>query len=218
VRALGTKPPLGTGCGGNVARGSAVHSSTQSQPSREAFRSLARGLTLATVCAVFGVCLATTTHAASSVAPLTLSLAWDASTSTNVTNYKLYYGTASRSYSQSVSVGAVTQTTLSGLTQGTTYFLAVTASDATGLESAYSNEISFTVPTSLPSVPELSLTRTGTKSVLRWATNYAGFKLQWSSSPAGTWANLTGNPVISGTYYVSTNTTSTTQRYYRLKK
>jgi fibronectin type 3 domain-containing protein len=75
-----------------------------------------------------------------------VSLAWSASSAPNVVGYRLYYGTAPRTYSQSfgagVAVGNTTTFNVSGLTAGKTYYFAVTAVDNLGNESAYSNEAS----------------------------------------------------------------------------
>lgn len=73
-----------------------------------------------------------------------VSLAWDHSTSTGVTGYKVYYGTSSRSYVAPVIVPYQNFATVTGLPSGTYYF-AVTAFDASGNESAYSTEISTTI-------------------------------------------------------------------------
>jgi hypothetical protein len=174
----------------------------------------------AAVCLLICISPAATSLVADSLPAPTLTLSWDASTSTNVVNYKIYYGTTSGSYTQAVSAGQVTQTTITGLTSGTTYFLAATATDDAGLESGYSNEISFVVPAGRPdqSLPELSLLRSGTDAVLQWPTNYPGFTLQWSASPTGGWTNLTSSPSISGNYFTSTNTSSAALQYYRLMK
>jgi hypothetical protein len=69
----------------------------------------------------------------------------DGSTLTNLSGYKIYYGTTSRNYTQSVSVAgaSTTQWTLS-LAPGTYYF-ALTAIDAAGGESSKTNEVSKTV-------------------------------------------------------------------------
>jgi len=56
-----------------------------------------------------------------------------------VAGYKLYYGTSSRNYSNNINVGMVTSYTVSGLAPGTYYFT-VTAYDASGNESGFSNE------------------------------------------------------------------------------
>ena len=217
---MGSKGLSSTECGGCVARGWIVHSATRYQNSDNRFRPLANGLMFAAVCLLLYISPAATSLAVDSLPGPTLTLSWSASTSTNVANYKIYYGTTSGSYTQVVSAGPLTQTTITGLTPGTTYFLAATASDDAGVESLYSNEISFVVPAGRPdqSLPELSLFRAGTDSVLQWPTNYPGFTLQWSSSPAGGWTNLTSSPSISGGYFTYTNTSSASPQYYRLSK
>jgi hypothetical protein len=59
--------------------------------------------------------------------------------------YVLYWGTSSRNYTNSHNVGDATQYTVPDLQEGTTYYLAATAYDDTGNESAYSEEIVHTV-------------------------------------------------------------------------
>lgn len=70
---------------------------------------------------------------------LTVTLAWDAETA--AAGYKIYYGTATRTYTSVVDVKNVTTYKLSGLTCNPCYF-AATAYDSSGLESDYSNEVS----------------------------------------------------------------------------
>ncbi len=70
-----------------------------------------------------------------------VTLSWDPKTDTGLSGYKVYYGTSSRAYSASVSVGNVTTYTLTGLGYGTYYF-AVAATYSTGAESGQSNEVS----------------------------------------------------------------------------
>jgi hypothetical protein len=71
-----------------------------------------------------------------------LKLAWDPNTESDVSGYKIYYGTTSGSYENSVDVGNSTEYVLSGLSKGQTYFIAVTAYDGTSNESSFSNEVS----------------------------------------------------------------------------
>jgi hypothetical protein len=63
-----------------------------------------------------------------------------------VAGYRVYYGTAPRSYLQTrgsgVNTGSTTNFTASGLTSGRVYYFAVTAYDAAGNESGYSAEVS----------------------------------------------------------------------------
>lgn len=73
----------------------------------------------------------------------TASLAWDPVTDTDLAGYRVYYGTSPGVYTQSVDVGNVTQTTISGLTDCTMYYFGVKAYDTAGNQSTtYSNEIS----------------------------------------------------------------------------
>lgn len=76
-----------------------------------------------------------------------VSLAWDASPGTNViTNYKVYYGVAHATYTNSVSAGPALTVSISNLVAGATYYFVATATGAGGLESDFSTEI-FTVIT-----------------------------------------------------------------------
>ncbi len=74
-----------------------------------------------------------------------VTLAWDQNTEPDLDGYKLYYGNASGDYSQVIDVGDTTMYTVTNLTAGNTYYFAVTAHDASGYESDYSNEVSTTV-------------------------------------------------------------------------
>ena len=74
------------------------------------------------------------------------NLAWDPpDISTDVTGYMMHYGTASGAYSQAVDVGNTTSYTVSNLIDGQTYYFAVTAYNAVGYESVYSNEVSIAI-------------------------------------------------------------------------
>jgi len=70
-----------------------------------------------------------------------VSLAWDASITPTVIGYKVYVGYSSRTYGTPTVIGNVTTFIVTGLTPGTYYF-AVTAFDAEGNESDFSNEVS----------------------------------------------------------------------------
>ena len=75
-----------------------------------------------------------------------VTLAWDPSADPSVIGYKLYYGAASRSYTNLVQAAATNSASVTALVGGKTYYFAATAYDATGLESDYSDEVSYTVP------------------------------------------------------------------------
>ena len=72
-----------------------------------------------------------------------VNLEWNApDVTTDVAGYKIHYGTASGTYSQSIDVGNTTSYTVSNLTNGQTYYFTTTTYDAAGNESVYSNEVS----------------------------------------------------------------------------
>jgi len=75
-----------------------------------------------------------------------ITAAWDPNSGPNVTGYKVYYGAATGTYTNSVSVGNTTTATLSGLVEGSTYYLSATALDNLGQESDFSAEIAYVVP------------------------------------------------------------------------
>lgn len=73
----------------------------------------------------------------------TMGVAWDPVGDADLAGYKVYYGTATGNYTQSVTLpGTGTSTTLTGLDACTRYYVAVKAYDTGNLESAaYSNEV-----------------------------------------------------------------------------
>ena len=73
-------------------------------------------------------------------------LAWNPNPDPSVAGYNVYYGGASRSYTNVLSVGNTTNATVTGLLEGKNYYFAVTAYDASGNESDYSAETTYIVP------------------------------------------------------------------------
>jgi predicted phage tail protein len=81
----------------------------------------------------------------------TATLSWNApTTGTNLSGYRVYYGTSPGTYQQSsgqgISVGNITSYTVIGLSHGTRYYFAVTAFDTSGNESTFSNEAFKDIP------------------------------------------------------------------------
>ena len=128
-----------------------------------------------------------------------LTIEWDPPSDGITTGYVLFYGTASQSYSEQVDVGNTTSYTLGGLSNGTTYYLAVRAYDAAGDMSDLSAEVSgTTLPSAQPLVTGLSLTASAPAPQLVGATvnwlaaatgGVAPYQFQWSLYSAGSWAS-----------------------------
>ncbi len=78
-----------------------------------------------------------------------ITLAWDASGSTDI-SYNIHYGTASGSYNQTHNAANNTSYVINDLSEGATYYFAVTAYDKNdpSNESTYSIEKSYTVSSS----------------------------------------------------------------------
>jgi len=73
-------------------------------------------------------------------------LEWNPNSESNVTGYHVHLGNTPRSYKETVDVGFQTQFQLTNLNAGITYFFAVSAYDAAGLESPLSDEVQYTPP------------------------------------------------------------------------
>lgn len=74
---------------------------------------------------------------------------WDANTEPDLAGYKVYCGTASGQYGAPVTVTTPSYT-FQGATDKTTYYVAVSAIDTSGNESALSDEVSVYVPDVTP--------------------------------------------------------------------
>jgi len=149
--------------------------------------------------------LQTTAHAAQ------ITLAWDESD--GATGYKIYSGTTSNSYEWVVDVGNVTSYTTSDLTTGYTYYFAATAYDETGLESDFSDEVSYTagtVPCSYSISPSsASFNATGGTGTISVVTQTG---CSWTAVSSANWFTITSGSsgIGSGTisYTVASNTGS----------
>ncbi len=81
-----------------------------------------------------------------------VSLSWNPNPDTNVVGYALYVGHTSGNYSSRIDVGTNTTSTLSGLSNGATFYFVATAYDSSDVESAPSNEAQFVAPSNNPPV------------------------------------------------------------------
>lgn len=77
-----------------------------------------------------------------------VTLAWNLVTNTDIVGYEIYYGPACRTYTNKITLtGNVTNATITGLGEGATYYFAATALSHAGLESDFSGEVVYQVPT-----------------------------------------------------------------------
>ena len=83
-----------------------------------------------------------------------VSIAWDPNTETDLAGYKVYVGTSPGTYTQTIDVGNVTTFTISDLTDGETYYVALTAYDIFANESGSSTEVSSTPPQAALALPD----------------------------------------------------------------
>jgi hypothetical protein len=99
-----------------------------------------------------GVLLIVTALITSVQAAGSVTLAWNRCTNAIVAGYNVYYGGKSGAYTNEISAGNVTNATVSGLVQGTTYYFAATTYASSGMESPFSSEVSYLVPLNAPIV------------------------------------------------------------------
>jgi hypothetical protein len=77
----------------------------------------------------------------------TIKLGWEPNTESDLAGYRVYYGTSSFAYDNSIDVGMATLSgelitySLTNLTKGQTYCIAVTAYDTSYYQSGFSNEV-----------------------------------------------------------------------------
>lgn len=90
-------------------------------------------------------CISATDAIADSV-----TLAWDPDPNADVAGYLLYYSTAANDLTHEINVGKATTISVRDLTEGQTYFFAVSAYTASAVKSVLSNEISYTIPFTKP--------------------------------------------------------------------
>ena len=86
------------------------------------------------------------------VAEDSVTVRWDANSESDLAGYRIYYGSASRSYSDSITVGLTTSYVLN-LSPNKVYFLAVKAYDQSDNLSEFSNEV---VLSTSPVQPEIN--------------------------------------------------------------
>jgi hypothetical protein len=159
------------------------------------------------VCGLFlSSVLAVSLHAGQSI-----QLSWTPAVSTNVAGYKIYYGTQSLSYSNSVAAGNTTNISISGFCSGKTYYFSATTYDSAGNESSFASETSYTV-TSIPSTLG-NVTQTGGQFSFLVSGNAGSNYVVQASSDLMTWSSITTN--VAPFTFTDTNTAAFCKRFYR---
>lgn len=154
----------------------------------------------------------------SAVVPVpSVTLGWDASPSADATGYRIYYGAASGNYTNNIMVGNVTSNTIPSLVVGATYYFSVVAYNSFGLESTFSNEITYTVPGGLA---KLQLFVAANKQAIITLTGRAShaYEIQ-TSADLQTWTILSTVTTGAGgsANYTNTNAGSFSKRFYRTR-
>jgi len=131
-----------------------------------------------------------------------VAISWNANTEPDLAGYKVKYGQSPGVHGTVVDVGNTTSTTISGLTDGATYYFVVTAYDSTGNESAPSAEVvaDLTIPNTPPTVSAPSnrtVEATGALTAVNLGTATA-------SDPEE--GSLTATPSDTGPFSVGTHT------------
>ena len=151
-------------------------------------------------------------------AVLPLTLAWDPSLDTNIAGCNVYYGVASRSYTNMVHVGKATNATISGLVEGATYYFAATAYSILGLESDFSNEASYTVPMALA---RLQMRAAPARQVLLTVTGQIGHTYEILATQTFTAWTVIGTVTVGARGsmdFTDTNAASFPNRFYRMQE
>jgi hypothetical protein len=130
---------------------------------RRVLNAMARPLILTAAVIVASTCFV--------AASQSVTLAWDASPDERVIGYILTYGASSGQYDNSIDLGAVTETTITDLEGGVTYYFAVLAYCSGNYQSEPSNEVVYTVP--VPNLQEntlrlMSVSQTDSSAVQLW--------------------------------------------------
>jgi len=147
-----------------------------------------------------------------------VTLGWNASPDPSVVGYQVYDGRSSQIYTNIINVGSKTSVTVSNLAVGGTYYFAVTAYDVLGLESLFSNELSYTVPSGTVA-PRLQVQLLPGRLLRLSAAGLVGQTYQVQSSQNLTNWSLLGSVTVTnggGILFTDPSPATNRVRYYRL--
>jgi hypothetical protein len=146
-----------------------------------------------------------------------VALSWNPSPDTNVIGYNVYYGVASRTYTNMIKVGNVTSATIAGLAGGVTYYFAATSYDSLGHQSDYSGEASYAVP---PPIFKMQIRNASAGQFTLTVASQIGhtYEIQ-ATQDFKTWTTIGIVTVgVSGSLdFTDTNAVNFPQRFYRIR-
>jgi hypothetical protein len=152
-----------------------------------------------------------------------VTLAWDPNTEPDLAGYRVYYGTESGVYSNTLDVGNATQVTISNLTTGIAYYFVVTAYNTLGIESLPSEQVSFFLeenpPPPPPSIPTISSLQRNLYGAVELTVhgNQGRTHHVWVSDNLRDWTILTTVLNTGGTVQiVDTAAAGAPQRFYKI--
>jgi hypothetical protein len=145
-----------------------------------------------------------------------VTLNWDASNSSNITGYHVYYGTTSGIYSYKVNAGNTTAVTITNLAPGVTYYFVATSQDANGNQSPYSGEVSLTIPSILTMTPAAS---PGKAASIQFSVATGHWYEVQATTDLQNWSSIWQSAVVASNalmQFSDPNASSFTSRFYRL--
>ena len=145
-----------------------------------------------------------------------ITLGWSVSSDASVTSYNIYYGTSSGNYTNKISVGNVTHTTIDNLNPDILYYFVTTSVAIGGVESQFSNETS--------GYP-YELKVTGIKNIngymnISFNSLANHFYTIEASTNLTTWVSIYNTEIQtdkSTINFIDTNSINYPQRFYRIK-
>jgi Fibronectin type III domain len=141
-----------------------------------------------------------------------VELTWSPSPSPDVVGYNIYYGgAASGGYNSEISVGNTTNVTVSGLAGGTTYYFSAKAVNSSGIESTYSIQSSYLVPSAAAIFGKLIYSGNAV-SVAVTGTPGSIYVIQASTNLVN-WISLVTN--VTPLQFTDTNVGQYRKRFYR---
>lgn len=144
-----------------------------------------------------------------------VAFGWAPNLEPDVAGYRIHYGVASGTYTQVVDVGNTTMASISGLVDGTTYYFALSAYNAAGLESGLTGELVYKAPLTLA---PLQIRMVTPRQAIITVNGPAGhtYSIQ-ASTDLTNWATIASVTVGANgsVVYSDNNPQSRTKRFYR---